>query len=254
MTMRKALALAGVMMFAASGVIAAEINVFSAGAVQEVEKEIAAEFAKQTGHKVTFTIGTVGQIQEKLKAGAPVDVIVVSAPALEDMAKTGVVRPDSRVAVGRIGIGVGYKAGAPKPDISSPDAFRETLLKAKAITYMDPAVGASSGIAFARILSDLGIADQMKPKTKLTLAGYSADKVASGEVELAIQNQSEIMPVKGVTLAGPLPGPLQVYTPYAAGVATKSGNVNEAQAFIRAITDAKAAEHWRHAGIEPAAR
>ena len=252
--MRKALVVAGVMMFAASGAFAAEINVFSAGAVQEVEKEIATEFSKQTGHKVIFTIGTVGQIQEKLKAGAPVDVIVVSAPALEDMAKTGIVKPESRVAVGRIGIGVGYKDGAPKPDISTPDAFRATLLKAKAITYMDPAVGASSGIAFARILSDLGIADQMKPKTKLTRAGYSADKVASGEVELAIQNQSEIIPVKGVTLAGPLPGPLQVYTPYAAGVAAKSTNVNEAQAFIGAITDAKAAEHWRHAGIEPAAR
>jgi molybdate transport system substrate-binding protein len=252
--MRKALMVAGVMMFAANGAVAAEINVFSAGAVQEVEKEIAAEFSKQTGHKVTFTIGTVGQIQEKLKAGAPVDVIVVSAPALEEMAKTGVVKPESRVAVGSIGIGVGYKEGAAKPDISSPDAFRKTLLKAKAITYMDPAVGASSGIAFARILSDLGIADQMKSKTKLTQGGYSADKVASGEVDLAIQNQSEIIPVKGVTLAGPLPGPLQVYTPYGAGVATKSANVNEAQAFIRAITDAKAAEHWRHAGIEPAAR
>src|ERR1700754_4942733 len=120
MTMRKALVLAATIMFAVSGAFAADLNVFSAGAVQEVEKEIAVEFTKATGQKVNFTIGTVGQIQEKLKAGAPVDVIVVSAPALEDMAKNGVVKPESRVAVGRIGIGVGYKDGAPKPDISSP--------------------------------------------------------------------------------------------------------------------------------------
>jgi molybdate transport system substrate-binding protein len=126
------------------------------------------------------------------------------------------------------------------------------MLKAKAITYMDPAQGASSGIATAKIMQNLGIADEMAKKTKLTQAGYSADRVASGEVDIAIQNVSEIVPVKGVKLAGMLPEPLQVYTPYAAGVATKSVAPKEATDFIRFLARAEASGHWKEAGIEPA--
>jgi molybdate transport system substrate-binding protein len=125
-------------------------------------------------------------------------------------------------------------------------------LKAKSLTYMDPGAGASSGIATAKILQDLGIAEDAAKKTKLTQSGYSADRVASGEVELAIQNVSEIVPVKGVRLAGMLPQPLQVYTAYAAGVATKSVNPKEATDFIRFLVRAEAAGHWKEAGIEPA--
>ena len=117
---------------------------------------------------------------------------------------------------------------------------------------MDPAQGASSGIATAKILRDLGIAEDVAKKTKLTQSGYSADRVASGEVELAIQNVSEIVPVKGVKLAGMLPAPLQVYTAYAAGVATKSISPKEATDFIRFLARAEAAGRWKEAGIEPA--
>jgi molybdate transport system substrate-binding protein len=126
------------------------------------------------------------------------------------------------------------------------------MLRAKSVTYMDPAQGASSGIATAKILKDLGIAEEVAKKTKLTQSGYSADRVASGEVEIAIQNVSEIVPVKGVKLAGPLPEPLQVYTSYAAGVATKSLAPKEATDFIRFLVRAEANAHWKEAGIEPA--
>ena len=126
------------------------------------------------------------------------------------------------------------------------------MLGAKSVTYMDPAAGASSGIATAKILKELGIADQMAPKTKLTESGYSAERVASGEVEMAIQNISEIVPVKGVQLAGPLPAPLQVYTVYSAGVASNSVNPKEAMDFIRFLIRAESARTWQDAGIEPA--
>jgi molybdate transport system substrate-binding protein len=126
------------------------------------------------------------------------------------------------------------------------------MLKAKSVTYMDPAEGASSGIATAKIMKDLGIADEVAKKTKLTQSGYSADRVASGEIEIAIQNVSEIVPVKGVKLAGMLPEPLQVYTAYAAGVATKSLAPKEATDFIRFLKGATAAVRWKEAGIEPA--
>ncbi|HXJ00428.1 MAG TPA: extracellular solute-binding protein [Micropepsaceae bacterium] len=231
---------------------AVEINVYSAGAVQEAERTLAAGFTQMTGNKVNFTVGTVGQIQEKLKSGAPADVIVVSTPALEQLEKAGDVRAKSGVPLGRIGIGVGAKDGTDSPDLSTPEKFKETMLKAKSVTYMDPAQGASSGIATAKIMKDLGIAEEMEKKTKLTQTGYSADRVASGEVEFAIQNVSEIVPVKGVKLAGMLPAPLQVYTPYSAGVATKSVAPKEATDFIRYLTRAEAAGDWKEAGIEPA--
>ncbi len=236
----------------AGSAVAVEINVLSAGAVQEAEKVLAEDFRDATGNRVTFTVGTVGQIQEKLKSGAPADVVVVSAPALEQLEKSGDIRARSGVALGRIGIGVGIKEGAPTPDISSPEKFKQAMLKAKSLTYMDPGAGASSGIATAKILRDLGIAEEVAKKTKLTQSGYSADLVASGEVELAIQNVSEIVPVKGVKLAGMLPEPLQVYTAYSAGVATQSIAPKEATDFIRFLARAEASARWKEAGIEPA--
>ncbi len=236
----------------AGSAVAVEINVLSAGAVQEAEKVLAEDFRDATGNRVTFTVGTVGQIQEKLKSGAPADVVVVSAPALEQLEKSGDIRARSGVALGRIGIGVGIKEGAPTPDISSPEKFKQAMLKAKSLTYMDPGAGASSGIATAKILRDLGIAEEVAKKTKLIQSGYSADLVASGEVELAIQNVSEIVPVKGVKLAGMLPEPLQVYTAYSAGVATQSIAPKEATDFIRFLARAEASARWKEAGIEPA--
>jgi molybdate transport system substrate-binding protein len=231
---------------------AVEINVLSAGAVQEAERALAEDFREATGNKVNFTVGTVGQIQEKLKSGAPADVIVVSTAALEQLEKTGEIRSRSGASLGRVGIGVGVKEGAATPDISTPEKFKDAILKARSLTYMDPGQGASSGIATAKILQDLGIAEDVAQKTKLTQSGTSADRVASGEVELAIQNVSEIVPVKGVKLAGMLPAALQVYTAYAAGVATKSINPKEATDFIRFLARAEAAGRWKEAGIEPA--
>jgi molybdate transport system substrate-binding protein len=236
----------------AGGAFAVEIHVLSAGAVQEAEKAIAEEFREATGNKVNFTIGTVGQIQDRLKSGAPADVIVLSTTALEQLEKSGDVRARSGAALGRIGIGVGIKEGALVPDLSTPEKFKEAMMKAKSLTYMDPAAGASSGIATAKIMRDLGIAEEVAKKTKLTQSGYSADLVASGEVELAIQNVSEIVPVKGVKLAGMLPEPLQVYTAYGAGVATKSIAPKEATDFIRFLTRAEASARWKEAGVEPA--
>jgi molybdate transport system substrate-binding protein len=251
-TLLSAVSLAASLMGGAYGAGAVEINVLSAGAVQEAEKAIAKDFREATGNKVNFVVGTVGQIQEKLKSGAPADVIVVSTAALEALERGGDVRSQSAAVLGRIGIGVGVREGAPAPDISTPGKFKEAILKAKSLTYMDPAAGASSGIATAKIFKDLGIAEDVAKKTKLTQSGYAAERVASGEVELAIQNVSEIVPVAGVKVAGMLPQPLQVYTGYGAGVATKSVNPKEATDFIRFLSSAKAAGSWKEAGIEPA--
>lgn len=237
---------------AGSHAAAVEIHVLTAGAVQEAEKQLAAEYRRMTGNRVTFVAGTVGQIEERLKNKEPADVIVVSKPALEQLENAGEIRSRASAILGRVGIGVGVKDGESTPDISTPDKFRAAMLNARSITYMDPAAGASSGIATAKILKELGIADDMAPKTKLTQSGYSAERVASGEVEIAIQNISEIVPVKGVRLAGPLPAPLQVYTVYCAGVAGNSVNPKEALDFVRFLIRVESARIWQDAGVEPA--
>jgi molybdate transport system substrate-binding protein len=245
-------AAAAPMRWTCSHAAAVEIHVLTAGAVQEAEKQLAAQYRRMTGNRVTFVAGTVGQIELRLKNREAADVIVVSKPALDQLSQAGEIRPGASAVLGRVGIGVGVKEGQPAPDISTTDKFRAAMLNARSITYMDPAAGASSGIATAKILKELGIADQMAGKTRLTESGYSADRVASGEVEMAIQNISEIVPVKGVQLAGPLPPPLQVYTVYAAGVASNSVNPKEAMDVIRFLIRPESARTWQDAGIEPA--
>lgn len=247
-----ALVLAGAPMPGSDRAAAVEIHVLTAGAVQEGEKKLAEGYRHMTGNRVAFIAGTVGQIQERLKNHEPADVIVVSKPAMDQLEKSGDIRPHASAVLGRIGIGVGVNEGSSVPDISTPEKFKAAMLDAKSITYMDPAAGASSGIATAKILKNLGIAEEMAKKTKLTETGYSAARVASGEVEMAIQNVSEIMPVKGVKLAGPLPAPLQVYTVYSAGVASNSVNPKEAMDFIRFLIGTESAKVWRDAGVEPA--
>jgi len=123
----------------------------------------------------------------------------------------------SRTDIGRTGMGVGVRDGAPQPDISSVDAFKRALLEAKSIVYVDPASGATSGTHFAAVLQKLGIADAVKAKTKLVPGGYPAELVAKGEVEMVVHQISEIVPVKGVTLVGPLPKELQKLTIYSDG-------------------------------------
>ena len=231
---------------------AVEIHVLTAGAVQEAEKQLAAQYRRMTGNRVTFVAGTLGQIQERLKNKEPADVIVLSKAALQQLEQEGEIRPQAAAILGRVGIGVAVREGEAVHDLATPEKFGAALLNARSITYRDPAAGASSGIATAKILNELGIADEMAAKTRLTQSGHSAERVASGEVEIAIQKISEIVPVKGVRLAGPLPAPLQVYTVYCAGAANNSVNPKEAMDFIRFLIRAESARIWQEAGIEPA--
>ena len=230
---------------------AVELRVLTAGAMQEVEKEAVADFTRATGNTVVVTAGTVGQIQQRLNAGEAADVIVLSAPALAMLRDSGGLKPGSDRLLARIGIGVGARAGAPKPDISTPEKFRAAMLAARSVVHMDPATGASSGIATAKVFETLGIAAAMKPKTILQQAGYSAERVASGEAELAIQNMSEIVPVKGAVLVGPLPAALQTYTTYGAAVSARSSHPDAASAFVAHLARAETEAHWQAAGIEP---
>jgi molybdate transport system substrate-binding protein len=211
---------------------AAELQVISAGAMRSIVTELAAAFEKETGHTVKLTFGTVGVIKAKLAEATPVDVVIMTDEAMRDMTRQGAVVEGSWTAIGRTGIGVAVRDGAPKPDIGSPEALKQTLLSTKSLVYVDPAQGGTSGIHFAGVLQKLGIADAVKPKTTLVPGGYPAELVARGDVELVVHQISEIIPVKGVTLVGPLPKELQKTTVYAAGVTVGSASRTTAGAFV----------------------
>jgi molybdate transport system substrate-binding protein len=211
---------------------AADLQVLSAGAMRSIVTELAAAFEKETGNPVKLTFGTVGVIRAKLAEAAPADVVIMTDDAMKEMARQGAVAEGSWTAIGRTGIGVAVRDGAAKPDISSPDALKQTLLSTKSLVYVDPAQGGTSGIHFAGVLQRLGIADAVKPKTTLVPGGYPAELVAKGDVEMVVHQISEIIPVKGVTLVGPLPKELQKTTVYAAGVTVPSKSKEPARTFV----------------------
>ena len=214
-----------------TGAHAAEITLLSAGAVRSVVSGLAESFTQESGHSVKATFGTVGVVRQKLASEAA-DVVIVSDTVIEELLKQNAVVAGSRADIARAGVGVGVREGAPKPDISTPDAFKQTLLAAKSLVYVDPAQGATSGIHFAGVLQRLGIADAVKGKTILWPGGYAAEAVAQGDAEVVVHQISEILPVKGVTLVGPLPRELQKITIYSAGLATKSATPDAAKTFI----------------------
>jgi molybdate transport system substrate-binding protein len=237
---------------AAGSATAAEIKVLTAGAYKQVLVALVPDFEKQTGHKVTVDNDTVGALTKRIEGGEAFDVAVLTPGAVKELAGKGKLVADSGSTLARVGVGVMVKAGAPAPDISSVDAFKRALLAAKSVAYIDPASGGSSGIYVAGLLDKLGIADQVKPKAKLKKGGYVADLIVSGEAELGIHQISEIVPVKEVTLIGPLPAEIQNYTVYAAGIGAGGKDAEAAKALIKALTGPAAAAVLKSKGMEAA--
>jgi molybdate transport system substrate-binding protein len=215
---------------------AAEIKVLSAGAVKGIVAELAEAFGQETGHTVTITPGTAGELRQKVEAGEPADVVIVTDTVLEQLAAKRLVVADTRADLARTGIGVAVRDGAPLPDISSVEAFKQTVLAAKSLVYTDPGRGATSGIHFASVLQRLGIADAVKDKTVLWPGGYAAEAIVKGQAELCVHQISEILPVKGVKLVGPLPKELQKITTYSAAVSARAATPETARAFIAFVT------------------
>ena len=169
---------------------------------------------------------------------------------IDDLTGKGKVAGGSSTRVARVGVGVAVKDGAPLPDISSVDALKRALLAAKSVAYIDPASGGSSGPFVVSLFEKLGIASEMKPKTKLKNGGYVAELVASGEAEIALHQISEIAPVKGAKLVGPLPAEIQNYTTYAVGVAADAKQPDAAKVMIKLLSGPEAADVLKRRGME----
>ena len=228
----------------------AEIRVFSAGAMEEPLHHIAADFAKATGHTIVFTIDTVGVLQRKLKSGEKADAAVLSVAVVEALEKDGVLPAGGRVELARVLMGVGVREGTSLPDISTPEAFRRTLLAARSVAVTDPAFASTAGLHFVRLLQGFGITEEIGKKSVLRPGGkFVADAIAKGEAEIGITFVSEMLPVKGIRVVGPLPDAIQSKTTYAA--AFPNGAPDAARAFIAFAAAPESARHFETAGLEP---
>jgi molybdate transport system substrate-binding protein len=253
--MRMTVLSAAILLMAAGaprGAAAAEIKVLTAGAFKQVLLMLVPDFEKQTGHKVIVQNDTVGALAKRIEGGEVFDLAVLTPAAVNDLSSKGKFVAGSRTNLGRVGVGVVVKEGAPKPDISSVEAFKKALLAAKSVAYIDPAAGGSSGIYVAGLLDRLGVAAEVKPKAKLIPGGAVAEHIARGEAELGIHQISEILPVKGVTLVGPLPADIQNYTVYAAGLGAHGKESEAAKALLKTLSGPAAADVLKSKGMEPA--
>jgi molybdate transport system substrate-binding protein len=235
---------------------AADIRVYTTGAPAPAAKTIAANFAKDTGHQVTFTVGQPAVIEADLARGDKADLVILPSPAVAALNGSGVLRSGSAVAIARVGIGVVVRAGAKPPDISNAAAIRKLLLDARSIVYPDPSEpgGGSAGRAIAHMIEQLGLTDTVRPKLTLSSAiGGGVALVASGAAEVGIFNISEIMPIKGAALVGPLPSELQNYIVFSAAIPAANAAPEAAAAFIKRLADPATRQDWLNAGLEPVA-
>jgi molybdate transport system substrate-binding protein len=236
-----------------SNAFASEIKVLCTQALTGAMEKLGPQFERETGNKLVLSYGATGGLLNRVKNGEAADVVIVTAPALDSVVKLGKIVEQGRTAIAQTGVGIAIRRGAPRPDISSADALKRTLLAAKSIAYSDPAGGGASGIVFAQVVEKLGIAEQLKPKTKLVAAGGSSGALAaSGEAEIAVQMISELMPVAGAEVVGPLPPGLQSLTVFSAGVSASAANPAAARQLILFLSSPAAAPVLREAGLEPA--
>ena len=229
---------------------AAEVNVLSAGAAKSSVGPLLEPFRRDTGIEVRIEFATAGVIQQKLKSGARPDVVIITSGVMAELEKAGAIVAGSAANLGQTGVGVAVREGAPMPDISTVDAFRRALLAARAVAYIDPAGGGTSGKHFAGVLQRLGIEDAVKAKAVLVPGGYAAEPVARGEADMAVHQISEILPVKGVKLVGPLPAELQLITTYTAGVAAGAANAENARRLIAYLTSPASRAAYAAGGLE----
>ena len=231
---------------------AAEIKVLSGHGMRPVMEDLGPKFERATGHKLAITFVSVGEAVKHVQGGETADVVIIPRQGFDGLVKDGKVAADNVTVVARTGIGVAIRKGAPKPDISSPEALKRTLLAVKSITYGNPAQGSASGIHFAKVLDRLGIANEMKPKTVfLPMSGLVGVLVANGEAEIAVQQIQELISVAGIDVIGPLPGDLQDTVVFSAAVMAGAKDAEASKALVNFLRTPEAAAVIKAKGLEP---
>ncbi len=227
----------------------AEIRILSTHAVQEVLSELGPVFERASGFDLAIDYDPANALKRTIEAGTPFDVAIATRTVIDELALNGKVRRETCDDICRSGLGVAVHYGASAPDIATVDAFRRSLLAAHSIVRSKEG---TSGLYFETLLDRLGIADAMRDKIVLGPSGRIAELVARGEAEMAVQQIPELLPVKGVQYIGPLPGELQLWTVFAAGIGSAAKDPVAAKAFIEALVTPSAVALFRAKGLEPA--
>jgi molybdate transport system substrate-binding protein len=232
-----------------------DLRVMTSGTFTAAFLELAPRFERATGHRLTAATTSMGvgaeSIPSRLQRREPADVVIVDDSALEQLISNGLVVAGSRVPLARSGIGLAVRAGASRPDISSPDALRRTLLAATSVAY---SASVSGRYVTTELYQRLGIADEMAGKSRRIDGERVGAVVARGEAELGFQQMSELLPVPGIDVVGPLPGDLQRVSVFSAGVVTASSHAAAARDLIRFLASAESADVVTKTGLELAPR
>jgi len=254
-TLRIAAAGLAALVFSAQAGIAsaAEIKALVALGVKEVVDDLGPKFERASGHKLAIKFGTLGGVVKMVQGGETADVVIIPRQGIDGIVKDGKAAAGSVTDIARSEIVVVFRKGAPKPDVSTPDALKRTLLAAKSITYGNPADGGASPIHFAKVVDRLGIAKEMKPKTIYSKpGGNTGELVASGKAELGVSQLQIFMPIAGIEVAGPLPGDLQAATVFSSAIMAGSKNAAPAQALVKFLRSPEAAKVIKAKGMNPA--
>jgi molybdate transport system substrate-binding protein len=232
---------------------AAEIKILATTAMKTALDALAPQFAAASGHTPHLAYGPSGGLAKRVADGEGADVVIL-AGGIDELIRQGRVVAASRADVASVRIGVAVRKDAARPDISTPDAFKRTLLAARSVAFAGPASGGASGIYLLKMFERLGIAAEIDAKAKFARGGPEgmvSALVASGEAEIGLQQMSEIMSVPGVDLVGPLPEALQTVTVYSAGVLAKAEHADAAMELIRFLQTQAAATVYRTKGLAP---
>ena len=237
---------------ASMAVGAEEIRLLSPVALRAAMPQIVAQFETSSGHKLKIEYATAGAIVDRLQQGESADAAIASTAQIDSLLSQGKIAAGTRTQFARVGIGVFVRINAARPDLTSVDGFKRALLGANAIGYGDPAKGGVSGTAMAALVDRLGIAADLRAKTRLYADSQAVlTAVAAGEVGIGIGLTSDTALAAGVDLAGGLPAQIQSYTHYAAGVTSGSKQVEAASKFVAFFTSPPAKATLAVKGFEP---
>lgn len=231
---------------------AAEIKVLTAGAFKPVVLATASAFEAQSGHKLVVENDTAGGLLKRISDGESFDVAILTPAAVKELTAKGRIAAGTAANLARTSVGVAVKEGAPLPDIATVSAFKAALLSARRVAYIDPAAGGSSGIYFSKLLETMGIADAVRAKAVLVPGGLVAQRLVTGEADLAIHQISEILAVKGAVLVGPLPAEIQSYTVYTGGLASAARDTEAGKTFLAFLRSDQARRILAEKGMEEA--
>jgi molybdate transport system substrate-binding protein len=224
------------------------IRILSTRAVQGALPTLTTAFERASGAKVETDLGPTNAMLTRIKGGEQADVAILSRDGIDELSEAGILDGGSVIDLVRSVVGLAVKAGAPKPDIGTAEALKATLLGARSICYSG--LGASGGF-FGKLIKQLGIAEAVNAKATIIPTGLTGELVARGEVEMAVQQMSELRAVAGVDVVGALPATLQTPTVFSAAVFAGAAQAGSARAFIEMLASAEAAQAFRASGLDP---